>query len=426
MNDCNPGHIEIWCEPESGSLFEPGFTAVTCYASNTLSSEVITCEFLVEIFVPLPRVSIGALGGLAIGWTERCDDFGIEWSPTLIPPAWSPVSGLPFGRWTNPNSGDTDNYARFPLPVPPGDPANGYFRLSDLPAVRKHFDTEPQGPFMNPAGTGAAMFHFSPLGGNQLQVVNLNNQNALAIDGSGMVAFMPSNRVTWPKLLSGSPNLHSAVASVGLSPNNLPTQFANVKAIDSMGNTVGHIQYTNVQYEDLFFSSRGWPLDRIEFTMPNGGSGGVGRVVAIPPAPLLPEACTDFRAYPLGPVPNPWVTTDWVLTARDSNNVPYANGSIVNGPEGRGYHVQYSVDISFTNSSCCVATYVELSQNSGLVDLVAYDPSGAVIGSFRLTNEPNPVTVHFPPSSAPTCRVVITSPNDLTRILRICCVRPGL
>jgi len=41
-------------------------------------------------------------------------------------------------------------------------------------------------------------------------------------------------------------------------------------------------------------------------------------------------------------------------------------------------------------------------------------------------DQPNPVTVYFPPSSAPTCRIVITSPNDLTRILRICCVTPGL
>ena len=437
-NTCVSSNLLTWSDPPSGTLFGSGTYTITCYASNTLGGELRTCQFTVEIFPESPALlghfepSLPGFGRrLALDWRVACGEFGIEVNPRFGSggaggdSGWSPIGGVPFAHWTRPNNTNNaiDRFLSADIPLPVGDPMPDamFFRLTSNPGKEKDFSSLPTGTYAeNPALPGT-WITFSIPGGTQMQIVDFNNTHALEVDAAGIVADFPANPATWPQVLSGPPAFHEAelrVVGYGNGPN--PCWFA--EAFDTAGRLVDAHMTTN---GTVTLRSSGFPLDHVKvFTEPNESAGLVsikgrtGHTLAID----LPADCLDFRNMPTGAVANPWLLPGHTITATNSLGEP-TSASIEAGPDayGNGYHVEYAATIQLT-TNCCRHILVELIKHAGPVQVVAYGDSGTELASRVVTESGTPVTVVFRPSSAPICKVVVTAPDDQTRILSICCL----
>ena len=147
--------------------------------------------------------------------------------------------------------------------------------------------------------------------------------------------------------------------------------------------------------------------------------------------PIVPIAesrsCVSVRGMALGAVPNSWALGDVthpgvVLTVRDSQGTPLPNGLISDyqGTGLVGYEVNYQAELEF--SDACPWVRLELVSGSGAIDFQAYDDTGAalpLVSRGLINYYGDPIT--FLADPRPISRVVITSADGLTRLLKICC-----
>ena len=126
-------------------------------------------------------------------------------------------------------------------------------------------------------------------------------------------------------------------------------------------------------------------------------------------------------------MPNPWDSDGLTLTVRDIFGVLYPNGHV--DPAGTdypdeaysGYHVEYSAELRFATP--CRSASIEFYEQSGLVDFVAYDESGAEVArDQKLGPIPAPETKELLSTGNLIRRVVVTSPNARCKIRRVCFV----
>ncbi len=142
--------------------------------------------------------------------------------------------------------------------------------------------------------------------------------------------------------------------------------------------------------------------------------------------PQKSRACLPLRTVALGDVPNPWIQGDLTITALDATG-PLANGRIspyggfLPGYEIVGYEVNYQIEIAFAHP--CPQVEIEFISGSGLIDFQAYDDLDTALPLYHLNRvtAAGGETAVFTGSPRPIKRIVITSPNDKTRLLNICC-----
>ncbi len=137
--------------------------------------------------------------------------------------------------------------------------------------------------------------------------------------------------------------------------------------------------------------------------------------------------CLPLRTAALGEVSNPWLQGDLTLTAHSADGrtpstariSPY--GGFLPGYEVVGYEVEYQVELKFAHP--CPQVEIEFISGSGLIDFQAYDDLGAPLDRFHLdrVTATTGETHLFTGGTRPIGRIVITTPNDKTRLLKICC-----
>ena len=431
-NLCSPSDLYVWSNTAAGFYLDVGSHSVTWVASNSLG-QAKTCSFTVEIFVPPTRISSSRSrlpGGFAIAftWLRSCQDLNLEWTPSLggggggqPDPGYDPVGGIPIIHWQEPDP--TNNLLRTILganiPLPPVDPSNTsgiprtvFLRLSNRTGLITDFSQQALG---SPSGPLRGLTA-SNEDGSPLQIVDFNGYHALRFNDAGLCLYAPANIPHYPFLFSGSPMVHELTLGLIRDPNAPPP---TVGAFDIKGQLV-HLLTVSNTIGFLTIQSRGYPLGRIELNASPNSQAGLTYWKANPNfgdgfSPLNPCA----GGWPTGAVSNPWTNSGIIFTSRTAVGSLDPNTYIEGGPEGNGYHVQYSTEIELSN--CCRQVQIELVQNSGLVVFEAQDSAGSVLGKASLTTVGTAVTVPLGPFEAPICKVVVTSPNDLTRILRICC-----
>ncbi len=429
-NKCNANDIQWTTDWLPNHCFPIGTNLVTATAWG--NGQTQECNFLVVVASNCPpALTLGATlsaGQWHLGWGPILGEFGVQVIQNLggSNSGWIPVSGLPIAKSLKLNqSGNTvEQFVSADIPFTPGvSPPNNFLRLSTHPGVGQIFTGLPTGNFSN--APAPFPLEFRKMGGGAAQIVDINNTHALLVDGTGLEILTASNRSEWPYLLTGAPNFHELNVAVMFASSN--AQPMELKAFDATGQFVTSTQVSNTLFANVTFSSKGYPFGRFEFKMPGGGTGGIPRLDIIPDisVPFAPN-CTDLRAYPRGPVPNPWVQPGFTITSSNSLGQLETNTYIEAGPEGNGYHVEYSARIKFANNTCCRKTEIQLARASASVDVkvTAYDASGTVIlwEKTLSADDGNPAAVPIPPTTQPICSIVVRAPNGQTRILSVCCL----
>jgi hypothetical protein len=404
------------------------WSATDCCAKSSTCTQtvtVITCP-------PAPTLTaVVSAGQLQLGWGPVIGEFSLQRLQGLGGAnSWLPVSGLAtaLSSKTNATNNSIEQIVTADIPTAPIRPPNNFLRLGSNPMVTQDFSVLPTGNFSNsPAGQNQVPWTINAMGAGSLQIADINNTHALLVDDQGIELHLDTNRSAWPNLLTGAPNFHEMRVGVMFATSN--AQPMELKAFDVNGQLVSSTQVSNVLFAQVPFWSKGWPFGHFEFKMPGGGTGGLPKVDGVPGIPTIPLApnCTDLRSYPVGSAPNPWVQPGFTITATNSSNQMEANTYIEAGPEGNGYHVEYSAQIKFSNNTCCRRiSEVVIARTSELVEveLTAYAASGTrVLGWKKLTaREGNPATVTFEPPDQPICSIIVKSPTGQTRILKFCCL----
>lgn len=147
------------------------------------------------------------------------------------------------------------------------------------------------------------------------------------------------------------------------------------------------------------------------------------RYIDLLPAGGIADVCKDFRKESPGSVSNPLTESSMTLTSwLDSNEEPIADPQTrIETVSGHaGYHVAYRTEIDLARP--CAAVYIDFLQLSGLVEFEAFDEAGESLDWRQITGVTGASqTVRLGFSGSRIHRVVVTAPNNLTILIRICC-----
>ena len=142
-------------------------------------------------------------------------------------------------------------------------------------------------------------------------------------------------------------------------------------------------------------------------------------------SPMDTPACLSWRGDQPGPVDNPWRQPGVTVTSVDASGEviprtrthisPYEGSGLV------GYEVEHQTSLEFDEACPWVA--IEFVSGSGDITFEAYPVDGGepLVQRLVRVTDVGGETVEFRSESRPIKRVVITTPGDRTRILKVCC-----
>lgn len=140
----------------------------------------------------------------------------------------------------------------------------------------------------------------------------------------------------------------------------------------------------------------------------------------IPPAEA--QACLSWGGAEMGAVLNPWVHGDLSLTSRNGEGALDATQiSMHPGLLLVGYEVEHTAVLHF--AAPCPWVKIDFHSGSGHITFQPYDDLGnalTAVEMFRVT-DPRGEALVFSGSPRPIARIVVTSENGLTRLLKVCC-----
>ncbi len=435
-NLCYPDPVSISCSPAPDTFFSVGETPVHCVFTSQVAAGVYQtnfCDFTVTVRTNCPLANCLVLN-CPTGIVAKCT--GPDGAIVNFPKnATNICTGTPATMVCTPDSGTrfrigtTYVYCRatnlidgnlviatceFPVTVVGNctpDPLEACFTPSDL-----GIGTKP-----NPWDTNGFRFERFLIGG-------LPTANNEVIDWDETYAGLVFDARLDVELSTTCPWVTLELLGDG-SP-------VEVQAKDEAGTIVATVIWSGgllgAPPAPVEVHTLGRPIKRLQLTALSGAAA-LYRICCHPIQfndVTHDGGCWKFADGPFGPAENPWTTDGLILTARRTDGSLEGAGHIDPGDPATppvfpneaysGYHIQYEAELRFITP--CRSVTLEIYDQSGLVNLVAYDDLDNPIAPQTVGSTGTPISLEFASSGNLIRRLVITSPNGRCKLRRVCVV----